>query len=75
MALVELVSIPLQKSSTALGTGVSLCHFPSLIFSAVCLFVCLFLRSAFQPLAVVSRGSLPTIEHIGIGNTAKTVFL
>lgn len=42
MALVELVSVPLQKSSAALGTGVSLCHFPSLILSAVCLLAHLF---------------------------------
>lgn len=42
MALVELVSAPLQKSSATLGAGVSLCHFPSLILSAVCLLVHLF---------------------------------
>lgn len=42
MALVELVSVPLQKSSAALGTGVSLCHFPCLMLSAVCLLAHLF---------------------------------
>lgn len=42
MALVKLVSVPLQKSSATPGTGVSLCHFPSLILSAVCLLVHLF---------------------------------
>lgn len=67
MALMELVSVPSQKSSATLGTGVSLCCFPYLVLSVVCLlvrlFICLFLRSAFQPLAVVILGSLLTIEH------------
>lgn len=42
MALMELVSVPSQKLSAALGTGVSLCRFPYLVLSVVCLLVHLF---------------------------------
>lgn len=42
MALMELVSVSSQKSSATLGTGVSLCSFPYLVLSVVCLLVHLF---------------------------------
>lgn len=64
MALIEPVSVPSLKSCATPGTGVSLCYFPFwLCLLFVCVFICLFLRSAFQPLAVVSLGSLPTMEQ------------
>lgn len=67
MAFIASVSAPSQKSSATLGTGVSLCHFPYLVLCLFMrLFICLCLRSAFQPLTVVSLGFLPAVKLFGI---------
>lgn len=42
MAWIELVSVPSQKSSVSVGTGVSLCHFLCLVLCVVCLLLHLF---------------------------------
>lgn len=68
VALIELGFAPSQKSSATPGAGVSLCHFPYLVLCLLfaCLFICLYLGSAFHPLTVVSLGLLLPVKHFRI---------